>query len=102
MVVAIPLLAAYKRLGYQLSSVGLMIILVGNAILRLTNSGTKEFLIGIIMDPRYWGQIGSRRILTKTRNQTTAPWTRVLSFHGHFFLSKDTPLAEQQAVCRLK
>ena len=48
-VVAIPLLAAYKRLGYQLASVGLMIILVGNAILRLTHPGTKEFLIGVIM-----------------------------------------------------
>ncbi len=48
-VVGIPLLAAYKRLGYRLSSVGLMVILVGNAILRITHPGTKEFLIGIIM-----------------------------------------------------
>jgi hypothetical protein len=48
-VVAIPILAAYKRLGYRLASVGLMIILVGNGILRLTHPTTKEFLIGVIM-----------------------------------------------------
>jgi len=48
-VIGIPLLAAYKRLGYRLSSVGLMIILVGNTILRITHPSTKEFLIGIIM-----------------------------------------------------
>lgn len=48
-VIGIPLLAAYKRLGYRLASAGLMIILVGNAILRITHPSTKEFLIGIIM-----------------------------------------------------
>ena len=48
-VVSIPFLAGYKRLGYRLASVGLMIILVGNGILRITHPGTKEFLIGVIM-----------------------------------------------------
>ena len=47
--VAIPILAAYKRLGYRLGSVGLMIILVGNAILFITHPGTKEFVIGVVM-----------------------------------------------------
>ncbi len=47
-VIAIPILAAFKRLGYRLSSVGLMIILVGNGILFNARPG-KEFFIGIIM-----------------------------------------------------
>ena len=49
MVVAIPFLAAAKRSGYRLSSVGLLILLVGNAILFITHPGTKEFIIGVIM-----------------------------------------------------
>jgi hypothetical protein len=48
-VVSIPILAAHKRLGYRLGSVGLMIILVGSAILFIAHPGTGEFMAGIIM-----------------------------------------------------
>lgn len=47
--IGIPFLAARKEVGYRLAGAGLLIILAGNAILWITHTGTKEFMIGIIM-----------------------------------------------------
>lgn len=46
---SIPFLAAGKRSGWRLALVGLAIILMGNLMLFVTHTGTKEFMIGIIM-----------------------------------------------------
>jgi len=46
---SIPFLAAGKRAGWRLALVGLSIILMGNLMLFVTHTGTKEFMIGIIM-----------------------------------------------------
>lgn len=46
---SIPFLAARMRAGWRLGVVGLGIILLGNLILFVTHTGTKEFVIGIIM-----------------------------------------------------
>jgi hypothetical protein len=48
-IIAIPLLAAYMRLGWRMALVGLGIIFLGNTFLFITHTGTKEFMIGLIM-----------------------------------------------------
>lgn len=48
-VLAIPFLAAALRAGRRLGLVGLGIILMGNLMLFATHTGTKEFMIGMIM-----------------------------------------------------
>lgn len=48
-VFSIPFLAAGKRAGWRLALVGLGIILMGNLMLFVTHTGTKEYLIGIAM-----------------------------------------------------
>ena len=48
-IIAIPLLAARRRIGWRLAGTGLLTILVGNATLFMTHLSTKEFLFGIIM-----------------------------------------------------
>lgn len=48
-VISIPFLAAGKRAGWRLGVVGLGIILMGNLMLFATHTGTKEFMIGMIM-----------------------------------------------------
>jgi hypothetical protein len=47
--ISIPILAANKRLGYWLSSAGLLVILMGNLILFITHTSIKEFMVGVIM-----------------------------------------------------
>jgi hypothetical protein len=46
---SIPFLAAGTRAGWRLALVGLGIILMGNLMLFVTHTGTKEYMIGIIM-----------------------------------------------------
>jgi hypothetical protein len=46
---SIPFLAAGKRAGWRLALVGLGIILMGNLMLFVTHTGTKEYMIGILM-----------------------------------------------------
>lgn len=48
-IVSIPFLAAGKQAGWRLGVVGLGIILMGNLMLFVTHTGTKEFMIGMIM-----------------------------------------------------
>jgi len=48
-IVSIPLLAAYSQRGRRLAVVGLMITLVGSALLFVTNPATTEFLIGMVL-----------------------------------------------------
>lgn len=48
-IVSIPFLAAGTRAGWRLGVVGLGIILMGNLMLFVTHTGTKEFMIGMIM-----------------------------------------------------
>ncbi len=48
-ILAIPILAARKDIGYWLAAISMTIILMGNLVLRVTHPTTKEFLIGIIM-----------------------------------------------------
>jgi hypothetical protein len=48
-VFSIPFLAASMRAGWRLGVVGLGIILMGNLMLFVTHTGTKEFMIGMIM-----------------------------------------------------
>jgi hypothetical protein len=47
--VSIALLAARMRLGFRLAMVGLVIILFGNLFLFINHTGTREFMVGIIM-----------------------------------------------------
>jgi hypothetical protein len=46
---SIPFLAAGLRAGWRLAVVGIGIIFMGNLMLFATHTGTKEFMIGIIM-----------------------------------------------------
>ncbi len=46
---SIPFLAAGKQAGWRLGVVGVGIILMGNLMLFVTHTGTKEFMIGMIM-----------------------------------------------------
>ena len=48
-IASIPLLAARTRAGWRLAVVGVGIILMGNLMLFVTHTGTKEFMIGMIM-----------------------------------------------------
>lgn len=48
-VLSIPFLAAGRRAGWRLGVVGLGIILMGNLMLFATHTGTKEFMIGMVM-----------------------------------------------------
>ncbi len=48
-ILSIPFLAAGRLTGWRLGLVGLGIILMGNLILFVTHTGTKEFMIGMIM-----------------------------------------------------
>ncbi len=48
-IASIPLLANKMRAGWRLAVVGLGIILMGNLMLFVTHTGTKEFMIGMIM-----------------------------------------------------
>jgi hypothetical protein len=47
--ISIPILAAKKRLGYLLAFAGLLIILMGNLLLFINHTATKEFITGVIM-----------------------------------------------------
>lgn len=48
-IISIPLLAAYSRLGYRIAVVGLLVNLVAGTVLYATNPGTTEFLAGMIL-----------------------------------------------------
>ena len=48
-IASIPLLANKMRAGWRLAVVGVGIILMGNLMLFVTHTGTKEFMIGMIM-----------------------------------------------------
>ena len=48
-IASIPLFAARTRAGWRLAVVGVGIILMGNLMLFVTHTGTKEFVIGMIM-----------------------------------------------------
>jgi len=47
--IGIPFLSARKELGFRLSAIGVLIIFAGNAILWITHTTTKEFVIGMVM-----------------------------------------------------
>jgi hypothetical protein len=75
-IASIPLLAARMRAGWRLSVVGVGILFMGNLILFASLTGTKEFMIGIIMSVISLGLLFTPAIRSKLIGRVAQPSSR--------------------------